>query len=266
MKTGLSPTSARARLKCAAMSLLSSFSSECNVALIGASGGIGQAMLRILSDDFRVANIQAFSRSAVVADMPKVTTGFIDLADEKAIAAAALAAVQSGALDLVIVTSGILWKGEDLRPEKSMRELDMHGLMQLFAVNAAGPALVAKHFLPALRKNSKTMFASLSARVGSISDNRLGGWYSYRASKAALNMLLKTLAIEHARQWPDSVVAGLHPGTVDTALSQPYTSRTPKDALFSPETSARHLLNVMDQLCPEDSGGVFAWDGSRIQY
>ncbi len=196
----------------------------------------------------------------------KSTTGFIDLADEDSIATAAQLATKDDTLDLVIVTSGILWEGEDLRPEKSMRELDIRRLTQLFAVNAAGPALVAKHFLPVLRKNSKTLFASLSARVGSISDNRLGGWYSYRASKAALNMLLKTLAIEHARQWPDSVVAGLHPGTVDTALSQPYTSRTPKDALFSPETSARHLLNVMNQLCPEDSGGVFAWDGSRIQY
>lgn len=248
------------------MSLLSSFSSESNVAVIGASGGIGGAMLRLLSDDSRVANIHAFARSSVDASLPKVTAGAIDLTDEDSIATAAELAAQNDALDLVIVTSGILWKGEDLRPEKSMRELDIDGLVQLFAVNAAGPALVAKHFLPALRKNSKTLFASLSARVGSIGDNRLGGWYSYRASKAALNMLLKTLAIEHARQWPDSVVAGLHPGTVDTALSQPYTSRTPKDALFSPETSARHLLKVMDQLCPEDSGGVFAWDGSRIQY
>lgn len=248
------------------MTLLSSFSSGCNVALIGASGGIGGAMLRLLSDDSRVANIHAFARSSFDASLPKVTAGAIDLNDENSIATAAKLAAQNNALDLVIVTSGILWKGKDLRPEKSMRELDMDGLVQLFAVNAAGPALVAKHFLPALRKNSKTLFASLSARVGSIGDNRLGGWYSYRASKAALNMLLKTFAIEHARQWPDSVVAGLHPGTVDTALSQPYTSRTPKDALFSPETSARHLLKVMDQLCPEDSGGVFAWDGSRIQY
>lgn len=248
------------------MSLLSSFSSECNVAIIGASGGIGGAMLQLLSDDSRVANIHAFARSPIDASLPKVTAGAIDLNDEDSISTAAKLAGQDDALDLVIVTSGILWKGENLRPEKSMRELDMDGLVQLFAVNAAGPALVAKHFLPALRKNSKTLFASLSARVGSIGDNRLGGWYSYRASKAALNMLLKTFSIEHARQWPDSVIAGLHPGTVDTALSQPYTSRTPKDALFSPETSARHLLKVIDQLCPEDSGGVFAWDGSRIQY
>ena len=248
------------------MSLLSSFSADCNVAVIGASGGIGEAMLRLLSDDSRVANIHALARSAADGSLPKVSTGFIDLSDEGSIATAAQLAAKNDALDLVIVTSGILWEGEDLRPEKSMRELDLQRLTQLFAVNAAGPALVAKHFLPLLRKNSKTLFASLSARVGSISDNRLGGWYSYRASKAALNMLLKTFAIEHARQWPDSVVAGLHPGTVDTALSQPYTSRTPKETLFSPATSARHLLKVMNQLSPEDSGGVFAWDGSRIQY
>jgi len=248
------------------MSLLLSFSADCNVAIIGASGGIGEAMLRLLSDDSRVANIHALARSGADGSLPKVSTGLIDLSDEASIATAAQLAAQNDALDLVIVTSGILWEGEDLRPEKSMRELDLQRLTQLFAVNAAGPALVAKHFLPVLRKNSKTLFASLSARVGSISDNRLGGWYSYRASKAALNMLLKTFAIEHARQWPDSVVAGLHPGTVDTALSQPYTSRTPKETLFSPATSARHLLKVMNQLSPEDSGGVFAWDGSRIQY
>ncbi|MGB5333666.1 MAG: SDR family NAD(P)-dependent oxidoreductase, partial [Woeseiaceae bacterium] len=184
------------------MTLLSSFSSDCNVAIIGASGGIGGAMLRLLSDDSRVANIHAFARSAIDASLPKVTAGTIDLNNEDSIANAAKLAAQNEPLDLVIVTSGILWKGEDLRPEKSMRELGVGGLMQLFAVNAAGPALVAKHFLPALRKNSKTLFASLSARVGSIGDNRLGGWYSYRASKAALNMLLKTFAIEHARQWP----------------------------------------------------------------
>jgi NAD(P)-dependent dehydrogenase (short-subunit alcohol dehydrogenase family) len=223
-------------------------------------------MLRLLSDDPRVANIHALARSAADGSLPKVSTAAIDLSDEGSIATAAQLAAKNDALDLIIVTSGILWEGEDLRPEKSMRELDLQRLTQLFAVNAAGPALVAKHFLPLLRKNSKTLFAALSARVGSISDNRLGGWYSYRASKAALNMLLKTFAIEHARQWPDSVVAGLHPGTVDTALSQPYTSRTPKETLFSPATSARHLLKVMNQLSPEDSGGVFAWDGSRIQY
>jgi NAD(P)-dependent dehydrogenase (short-subunit alcohol dehydrogenase family) len=125
--------------------------------------------------------------------------------------------------------------------------------------------MVAKHFLPLLRKGRKTVFAALSARVGSISDNRLGGWSSYRASKAALNMLLRTLAIEHARKWPDSVVVALHPGTADTALSKPFSSRVPAERLFSPSRSAGYLLGVIDDLKPSTTGGFFAWDGTPIE-
>jgi NAD(P)-dependent dehydrogenase (short-subunit alcohol dehydrogenase family) len=248
------------------MSLVSSFSPETRIAVIGSSGAIGQAVVKLLSDDSRVAAIHALSRSMLNQNLPKVTPGHIDLDDEGSIAAAAELVAQNGALDLVFVASGILWQGDDLRPEKAMREIGLEGLTRLFAINAAGPALVAKHFLPQLRKGSKTLFASLSARVGSISDNRLGGWYSYRASKAALNMLLRTLAIEHARQWPQAVVVGLHPGTVDTELSRPYTSRTPERQLFSAEKSARHLLKVTNQLGPDDTGQTFAWDGSRIEF
>jgi len=251
-------------------SILNSFSARCNVALIGASGGIGQAMLELLSADPRVARIHAFSRSAIAASVAGAGHGHIEYAhidfdDESTVVAAADHASRDGELDIIIVSSGILGSGADLRPEKAMKELEPDALAKLFAVNAVGPALVAKHFLPKLRKSSKTLFAALSARVGSIGDNRLGGWYSYRASKAALNMLLKTLSIEHARQWPESVVAGLHPGTVDTGLSRPYTARTPKEKLFTPGTSARHLLQVIDGLVPEDSGNVFAWDGKRIE-
>ena len=247
-------------------SLLHSFPSRCNVALIGASGGIGQAMLGLLANDPRVARVSAFSRAPQTAELPGVSHGHIDLEDETSIAAAADSIAEDDALDLVIVTSGILWSGAELRPEKAMKELNAEGLGRVFAVNAVGPALVAKHFLPRLRKGSKTLFAALSARVGSIGDNRLGGWYSYRASKAALNMLLKTLSIEHARQWPDSAVIGLHPGTVDTGLSKPFTSRTPAEQLFTPSTAARHLLNVIDGVSAQDSGGIFAWDGKRIDY
>lgn len=245
-------------------SLLNSFPARCNVALIGASGGIGQAILELLSADPRVARTLAFSRTGADIVLPGVEYGHIDLDDESTIAAAASSASRNDALDLVIVTSGILWSGDRLRPEKAMKELDPDALSRVFAVNATGPALVAKHFLPQLRKGSKSLFAALSARVGSIGDNRLGGWYAYRASKAALNMLLKTLSIEHARQWPDSVVVGLHPGTVATGLSRPYTSRTPEANLFTPAVSARHLLHVMDGLAPQDTGNVFAWDGKRI--
>lgn len=248
------------------MTLLKTFPSDSNVAVIGASGGIGAAALRLLSADERVARICAFSRNAEIEALPKVSVGRIEFDDEASIADAAAAASRDDSLDLVFVTSGILWEGDDLRPEKTMREISMDSLARLFAVNAAGPTLVAKHFLPTLRKGSKTVFAALSARVGSIGDNRLGGWYSYRASKAALNMLLRGLAIEHARLRPESVIAGLHPGTVDTGLSAPYTSRTPREKLFSPDQSARYLIGVMDKLGPEDTGQTFAWDGSRVEF
>lgn len=245
------------------MIILDSFPAPANVAVIGASGGIGRAMLGLLAGDERVQNIYGFARSTPDLDLPRVTIGHIDIESEAAIAEAAGTIAEP--LDLVIVASGILWQGDTLRPEKSMRDLDADSFARLFSVNSIGPALIAKHFLPKLRRKSKTVFAAISARVGSISDNRLGGWYAYRASKAALNMVLKSLAIEHARRFPDSVVAGLHPGTVDTRLSQPYTGRTPRERLFDADTSARHLLNVINSLTPDDSGGVFAWDGSRIE-
>lgn len=248
------------------MSLLNTFTEKANVAIIGSSGGIGGAVLDLLAEDERIAQIHAFSRSGKTSGSANVVSGRIDIEDEASIAEAAASASRNAPLDLVFVTSGILWQGDNLRPEKAMKELTMHGLAQLFATNAAGPALVAKHFLPTVRKDEKTVFAALSARVGSISDNRLGGWYSYRASKAALNMLLRGLAIEHARLRPKSVVVGLHPGTVDTGLSGPYTKRTPKKQLFSPPQSARYLLSVIDSLGPDDTGQTFAWDGSRIEF
>lgn len=255
------------------MTLLSTFPSASNVAIIGATGGVGSAILSLLARDVRVRNIYAFSRTrfdpapleALLAEKESssLAVGHLDLEDETSIAAAA--GKVTVPLDLVMVTSGILWHGEALLPEKSMRDLSAEKLARLFAINTTGPALVAKHFLPRMRRKSRTVFAALSARVGSIGDNRLGGWYSYRASKAALNMLLKSLSIEHARRFPESVVAGLHPGTVDTDLSRPFISRAPADRVFTAETSARHLLGVVSKLVPEDSGGVFAWDGSRIE-
>ena len=133
-----------------------------------------------------------------------------------------------------------------------------------FRRNATGPALVAKHFLPLLARDRKAAFAALSARVGSIEDNRLGGWYAYRASKAALNMLIRTLSIELARSHRHALCVGLHPGTVDTALSKPFQSGVPPEKLFPPAQSARHLLAVLDRLTAEDSGSVYAWDGRRI--
>jgi NAD(P)-dependent dehydrogenase (short-subunit alcohol dehydrogenase family) len=136
--------------------------------------------------------------------------------------------------------------------------------MRLFAVNAIGPALVAKHFVPLLPNEDRCVFAALSARVGSITDNRLGGWYGYRASKAALNMLIKTLAIELARTRPEAICVALHPGTVDTGLSKPFQKGVASDRLFSTDSTAAQLLEVIERLEPDQSGRCFAWDGAEI--
>lgn len=247
------------------MNTLKSFPHPIRIAVVGSSGGIGRALVELFSGNPRVAAVYALSRTPSSIASPRVIHGKLDIADEESIKKFAALVSSESPLDIVVVATGILWSGEALRPEKSMRELDAEKLSQVFAINAVGPAMVAKHFLPKLRKGSKTVFAALSARVGSIGDNRLGGWYAYRASKAALNMLLKTLSIEQARLWPQSVVIGLHPGTVDTGLSRPYSKRTPPENLFSPEISAGHLVSVLDSVSPADSGGVFAWDGKRIE-
>ena len=169
-------------------------------------------------------------------------------------------------LDLVIVATGILHDGPDLRPEKTWRSLDASALERVYRINTIGPALIAKHLLPSLAPDRKSVFAALSARVGSISDNRLGGWHAYRASKAALNMLIKTFAIELARRNPKALCVGLHPGTVDTKLSRPFQSNVPKPKLFDVDFVASRLLSVLDRLTPEDSGKLFAWDGQRIPF
>ena len=171
-----------------------------------------------------------------------------------------------GPLDLVLVATGILHSDSGIQPEKRLRDIDAAAMAEVMRINAIGPALVAKHFLPLMRREAKSVFAAISARVGSIGDNRLGGWASYRASKAALNMLLRTFAIEHARTHPEGICVALHPGTVDTALSRPFQARVPQGKLFTPGDAAERLLTVLDGLGPGDSGGFYAWDGSRIEY
>lgn len=216
------------------------------VLIIGASGGVGAA----LAEAHRAAGWTVRGESRA--------TG-VDLEHEASIAALA---ERADAPNRVIVATGVLCDG--FRPERSMRELDAEHLLRDYRINAVGPALVAKHLLPRMPRDRPGVFAALSARVGSIGDNRLGGWHAYRASKAALNMMLRNLAIEAARTHPALVVCGLHPGTVATDLSAPFQSGVAPDKLFTPERSARALTGVMDRLAPTDSGGVFAWDGARI--
>lgn len=230
--------------------------------VIGASGGIGRAFVKALAADEAIASVLACSRTGKVFQSDKVESVHLDLEDENSIAAAADTA-GTDPLHLVIVASGILHDG-DLQPEKSWRQLDADTLAQVFEVNTIGPALVAKHFLPKLDRDRPSAFAALSARVGSISDNRLGGWYAYRASKAALNMIIKSASIELARRNKQAVCIGLHPGTVDTGLSEPFQRGVPAEKLFSADRAARQLLDVIAARRPEDTGDVFAWDGSKV--
>lgn len=220
--------------------------------VIGASGGIGAAVADALAASGLFATVHRLSRSV---------TG-LDLEDEQSIATAAAGVARAVAPTLIFVATGLLHHGET--PERSFRSMTADHLLRDFRVNTVGPALVAKHFLPLLPKNRPATFAALSARVGSIGDNRLGGWHSYRASKAALNMILRNLAIEMARSHPQAIVAGLHPGTVDTALSAPFRRGVAAEKLFTAAHSAGRMLAVLEGLTPADSGGVFAWDGTRI--
>ncbi|MBX7527070.1 SDR family NAD(P)-dependent oxidoreductase [Qipengyuania vesicularis] len=223
-------------------------------AVIGASGGIGKA----LADRLEAAGttVHRYARS-MSGD------AYLDLTDEASIEAAARLHVSDSPLDLVLVATGYLHE-EGAGPEKDWRHLSVEELARNFAINATGPALVAKHFLPLLPREGRAGFAALSARVGSISDNRLGGWYSYRASKAALNQLIRTLSVELARKKPDAFCVALHPGTVDTELSEPFQSNVPEGKLFTADYSAQRLLDVLAHLGTGDSGRCFDWAGKEI--
>jgi NAD(P)-dependent dehydrogenase (short-subunit alcohol dehydrogenase family) len=229
--------------------------------VVGASGGVGGALVAALAAGGSHGTVFALSRTPAPR-LDGVRALAIDVTDEDSVAAAARNVGEAGPVGLVVVASGIL-HGPGIAPEKAIRALDPAAMARVFAVNTLGPALVAKHFVPLMPRRGRSVFAALSARVGSIGDNRLGGWYAYRASKAALNQVLRTLAVETARTHPDLIVAGLHPGTVQTGLSQPFRPE-PGPGLFTPQESAAHLLRVIAGLTREESGRVLAWDGQPI--
>jgi len=246
---------------------LESFRTELNVAVIGASGGIGGALVADLQKCQAVSKVFRLSRSSLRSENNKDVCLHLDLDNEETIAEAAAAIKRSvGELHLVIVATGILYDSDCLQPEKTWRAVTGSAMETAFRLNTIGPALVAKHFLPLLAKDRKSVFAAISARIGSIKDNHLGGWYAYRASKAALNMVIRTLSIELARSNTNALCVGLHPGTVDTALSKPFQRGVAEANLFPAARSARHLLTVLDNLTPEKSGCLYAWDGSQIPF
>ena len=244
---------------------LQSFACGMNVVVIGASGGIGSALTSRLVQHPDVSHVVACSRSARAQDHAKLHRHRLDLEDEETVADAARSIKSEfETVDLVIVATGILHEGDDLHPEKTWRALNAERLARVYRINTIGPALIAKHFLPLLARDRKSVFAALSARVGSIADNELGGWHAYRASKAALNMLIRNFAIELQRRNAGAICVGLHPGTVDTGLSQPFQANVPEGKLFSPDFVADRLLRVVDGLEPQDSGRQFAWNGEVV--
>ncbi|MDV7105376.1 SDR family NAD(P)-dependent oxidoreductase [Vibrio sp. TH_r3] len=235
-----------------------------NIVVIGSQGEIGAAFIKLIKMHYPAAHITVFSRYGETYTHENMTAYNMDYSCEKSIANCANLAASTGPIDMVFVATGILHT-DSVSPEKSLKDLSAEKLMTLFSANCVFPALLTKHFIPYLNKQQHSIFAALSARIGSISDNRLGGWYSYRASKAALNMIIKTAAIETQRVNKQAIIVGLHPGTVDSPLSQPFQNNIKKANLFSADYSAKQLLNVMNNLTPEHSGQCIDWDGKEIQ-
>ncbi len=235
--------------------------------VIGASGGIGRALVSALRSDAKYGHVVGLSRRRPIDLIDDAGQTWIsaDILETRSLLAAARRVTSLGTPTRVIVATGAL-HGPNLSPEKSLRALNAEMLAEVFAINAIGPALVAQHFLPAMPRDRATVFAALSARVGSIADNATGGWYSYRAAKSALNMIIHSAAIEHARSHPLGVCVAIHPGTVATSLSRPFIGRTPPPRLFTPKIAAEHILNVLDGLGPEATGGFYAWDGAAIPW
>ena len=234
-----------------------------SIAVLGSSGAIGAAITEQLAAQYPKAQLHALSRSPAKPCKANITTHVVDYCDELSISEAAQLVSRDSPLDLIFIATGLLHQ-QQMMPEKSLREITAEKLLQLYTVNAVVPALLAKHFIPAMNKRERSVFAALSARVGSISDNQLGGWYSYRASKAALNMIIKTASVEARRLNPNALIVGLHPGTVDSNLSKPFQRNVEKDKLFTAEYSANCLITVLNSLSPEHTGRCFAWDGTEV--
>ncbi|KZC97458.1 MULTISPECIES: SDR family oxidoreductase [unclassified Thalassospira] len=232
-----------------------SFPQDGFAVVCGATGGIGKAFVDHLQASGRFSGVIALSRSnspALDFDRPETVAECADYVK-----------TLGGEVRLIIDATGYL-HDENFQPEKSLRQIDADYMAKQFQINAIGPALLMKHFCPMLPRSGKSVFATLSAKVGSIGDNRMGGWYGYRAAKAALNQLVKCTAIEIGRNKRDCVCVALHPGTVDTGLSGPFAKSGLK--VQSPVEATANMLNVIDQLDAPQSGGFFAYDGTALPW
>ncbi|MBD2358666.1 SDR family NAD(P)-dependent oxidoreductase [Tolypothrix sp. FACHB-123] len=246
-----------------------------NALIVGASQGIGLGFVKKLLQDERISRIYATYRQVESAnelinladDNPdKLICLSVDITEEsQTVAAIQQIRTQVNKLHLVVNCVGLLHEG-NLQPEKSLRQINSENLLRYFQINSIASVLLAKHLLPLFKHQERSIFASISAKIGSIGDNQLGGWYGYRASKAALNMFMRTAAIEYGRSCPKTLVVTLHPGTTDTRLSRPFQGNVPSEKLFSVERTVTQLLNVIEQLQDGDSGQFFSWDGSRLPW
>lgn len=246
-----------------------------NILIIGASRGIGFGFVKSLLEQNNNTNIYATYRHKETAELLfNLQTRFpsslklqqLDITKEEQISNLCKSLKKDiSQLHLVINCVGILHEG-NIKPEKSLRHINTENLLSYFQVNSIASVLLAKHLFPFFRHPHSSIFASISAKVGSIGDNYLGGWYGYRASKAALNMFMKTVSIEYNRTCPNTIVVTLHPGTTDSDLSKPFQKNVPPEKLFSVERTVNQLLNVINNLTENDSGQFFSWDGTRLPW
>ena len=247
--------------------------------VVGASRGIGFGFVQHLLNQGSIAQVYATYRKVESAAPllalaqqygDRLTYIELEITDEDQIiqclqqVAAGLKA-SDRQLGWVINCVGMLHQG-DLQPEKSLRQINAEQLMTYFQVNSIGSILLAKHLATLIKTTDRVIFATISAKVGSITDNQLGGWYGYRASKAALNMFMRSIAIEYRRTCKGAIVVVLHPGTTETDLSEPFRRGVPPEKLFSIDRSVGQLMNVMNGLRPEDSGEFFSWDGTQLPW
>ncbi len=236
--------------------------------VVGAGQGIGLEFVRQLlpSVDRLYATYRNSQSELLTITDSRLHCLEMDITEEAQVAAAIQQIqAETTALHFVINCVGMLHDGT-IQPEKSLRHINSEQLIRYFQVNSIGAILLAKQVQPLLKHRDRAIFATISAKVGSIGDNQLGGWYGYRASKAALNMLMRTTAIEYKRTCPRAIVVTLHPGTTDTQLSRPFQRNVSPEKLFSVERTVQQLLAVLDQLQESDSGEFFSWDGNRLPW